>query len=93
MAAKFIGWENSPFQAEWDSRVWASELQESRVQSKHAVSLRDTDSTLGFLIGRGRRSHLPDERRAQFLRRRTWDWFSQLNTNADCRLCVFVAFL
>ena len=28
VAAKFIGWENSPFQAEVDSQVWAWELQE-----------------------------------------------------------------
>ena len=28
VAAKFIGWENSPFRQRWDLQVWAWELQE-----------------------------------------------------------------
>ena len=59
IAAKFIGWENSPFQAE----VGFASL---------GVGIAGViaDSTLGFLIGRSRRSHLSDDRRAQFLARK-----------------------
>jgi len=63
------------------------------VQSKLPVSLRDIDSTLGFLIGRGRRSHLPDARGAQFLAGKRRAGSPNRHTNADCRLCVFVALL
>lgn len=74
VAAKFIGWENSPFQAEGGIRKSRrGNCRSHCVQSQLAVSIRDIDSTLGFLIGRSRRSHLSDDRRAQFLapKRRT----------------------
>ena len=71
IAAKFIGWENSPFQAEVGfASLRRGNCRSHCVQSQLAVSLRDTDSTLGFLIGRSRRSHLSNDRRAQFLARK-----------------------
>jgi hypothetical protein len=70
VAAKFIGWENSPFQAEVGfASSGRGNCRSYRVQGELAVSVRDTDSTLGFLIGRSRRPFLPDDRRAQFLPR------------------------
>ena len=66
ISAKFIGWENSPFQAEVGSKSGRGNCRSYGVKSEFAVSLRDTHSFLGFLIGRSRGSHLSDDRRAQF---------------------------
>jgi hypothetical protein len=66
VAAKFIGWENSPFRG-GIRQSGRGNCRSYCVQGELAVSVRDTDSTLGLLIGRSRRSHLPDDRRAQFL--------------------------
>ena len=71
IAAKFIDWEDSPFQAEVGFASLGRGNRGSHcVQSELAISLRDTDSTLVFLIGRSRRSHLSDDRRAQFFGRK-----------------------
>ena len=71
VAAKFIGWENSPFQAEVGfASLGVGNCRSHCVQGYLAVSLRDTYSTLGFLIGRSRRSHLSDDRGTQFLARK-----------------------
>jgi hypothetical protein len=70
VAAKFIGWENSPISGRSGIREsWGWNCWSPCVQSKLAVSLRDTDSTLVLFIGRSGRSHLSDDRRAQFLPR------------------------
>lgn len=67
IAAKFIGWENSPFQAEVGfASLGVGNCRSYCVQGELAVSVRYTDSTVGFLIGRSWRSHLPDDCRAQF---------------------------
>ena len=66
IAAKFIGWENSPFQAE----VGFASLgvgRSDRIQGELAVPLCYADSAFGFLIGRSWRSHLSDDCGAQFL--------------------------
>jgi hypothetical protein len=67
IAAKFIGWDNSPFQASGLRESWGGNCRRPCVQSKFAVSFRDIDSALVLFAGRGRRSHLPDDSRAQFL--------------------------
>ena len=65
VAAKFIGWENSPFQAEVGfASLGVGIAGVIAFQSELAVSLCDIDSTLGFLVRGSRRSHLSDDRRA-----------------------------
>src|SRR4026207_1293109 len=74
-SAKFIGWENSPFQAEvgfaslGGGVAGGGRIRKSGrwncgshcVQGELAVPLRDTDSTLVFFIGRSQRSPLSDD--------------------------------
>ena len=71
MAAEFIGWENSPFQAEVGfASLGVGIAGVIAFKASLPFRVRDTDSALGFLIGRSRRSHLPDDRRAEFLARK-----------------------
>ena len=66
IAAKFIGWENSPFQAEVGFAIWVWNCRSHCIQGEHTFSLRYADSAFGILIGGGWRSHLPNDRGAQF---------------------------
>ena len=92
VSAKFIGWENSPFQAEVGfASLGVGNRRSPCVQGKFAVSLRDTDSTLVLFIGGSWRSHLPNDRGAQFLAGKRGISSPDRYTNAHCRLRVFVA--
>jgi hypothetical protein len=92
VAAKFIGWENSPFQAEVGFASLGVGIA-GVIAFKASLSFRDADSAVRFLMGRGRRPRLPDDRNAQFLARKRGAGSPNRHTNADCRLCVFVALL
>src|SRR5581483_10483359 len=66
-AAKFIGWEDSPFQAEvgfCQPRHW--HCRSHCIQSKLTISSRYIYSSRSFLIGRGWWSCLSNGRSAQF---------------------------
>ena len=68
IAAKFIGWENSPFQAEVGfASLGVGNCGSHCVQGEPAVSIRDAHSAISVLTGRGRRAHLPDDRGEEFL--------------------------
>jgi len=65
LAAEFIGWENSPFQAEVGfASLGMGIAGVICVQGEPAVSLRDTDSACCFRLGRSCRAHLSDDRGA-----------------------------
>ena len=64
-AAKFIGWDNSPFQAEVGfASLGIGIAGVIALQSKFTVSIRYVHSTCRFLVGRGWRSYLSDDRGA-----------------------------
>jgi uncharacterized protein DUF6790 len=69
VAAKFIGWENSPFQAEVGFASLGVGIA-GVLAFKASLPFRDPDSTLVLFIGRSRRSLLSNDRRAQFLARK-----------------------
>ena len=91
-ATKFIGWENSPFQAEVE---FASLGVGITGIIAFKVSLPFRFATLippsAFFIGRGWRSHLPDDRRAQFFAGQRGIGFSNRSIYADYRVRVSVA--
>ena len=70
VATKFIGWEDSPFQAEVGFASQGVGIA-GVIAVKASLPFRFATliPPLVFLIGRSRRSFLPDDRRAQFLSR------------------------
>lgn len=66
IAAKFIGWGNSPFQAEVGFASLGVGIA-GVIAFKASLPFRHANPTVVFLVRRSRRSHLSDDRRAQFL--------------------------
>ena len=92
IAAKFIGWENSPFQAEVGFASLGVGIA-GVIAFKASLPFRF--ATLippsAFSWGAGRRSHLPDDCRAQFLAGKRGTGSPNRHNNAVYRIRVLVA--
>jgi hypothetical protein len=60
-AAKFIGWDNSPFQAEVGFASLGIGIAGHCIQSKSTISIRHVNSARRFLVGSSWRSYISDD--------------------------------